>query len=111
MSVAHRRTATGRPRLVEALRTSWQRGALRTYRLVALLYVATGAILALVWLAPDRMPFTSLMVPLLVGSLLLNPRQLPWFVCWVAVMVCGALSQQIDITARTMAAGGIQLLM
>ena len=36
---------------------------------------------------PDVVPLTTLMVPLLLGSLLLGPRHLPWFVVFVLVMV------------------------
>ncbi|VXB86251.1 PP2C family protein-serine/threonine phosphatase [Nocardioides sp. AX2bis] len=50
-------------------------GALST--VVALLVVAFYGI----------MPFTSLMVPLLVGSIFLGPRTLPWFVIYLMVLL------------------------
>ena len=58
------------------------------------------------------MPITSLMVPLLLGSLLLNPRHLPWFVVFVFVllMVCARRAVEPD-QRRTYAAVGIQVLM
>jgi hypothetical protein len=60
---------------------------------------------------PDDMPMTSLMVPLLLGSLLLGPRQLPWFVIFVMTMVLVSLMQQTSIAPRTVAAVAIQFLM
>ena len=41
------------------------------------------AIVAAVVVSPTNMPITSLMVPLLLGSLLLTPRHLPYFVVFV----------------------------
>ena len=40
------------------------------------------------------MPITSLMVPLLLGSLLLNPRHLPWFVIFLFALLLICLTQQ-----------------
>ena len=51
------------------------------------------------------MPFTSLMVPLLLGSLLLNPRHLPWFVIFVFVLLMICLAQQVDPTAADLRRG------
>ena len=62
-------------------------------------------------LAPEDVPFTSLMVPLLLGSILLGPRRLPLFVVFILVLLALALTQQEDPTARTWAAVGIQVLM
>ena len=50
-------------------------GALST--VVALLVVAFYGV----------MPFTSLMVPLLIGSIFLGPRTLPWFVIYLMVLL------------------------
>jgi hypothetical protein len=51
------------------------------------------------------------MVPLLLGSLLLTPRQVPWFVAWVLVLLLFALSRQEELTARVLGAAGVQVLM
>ena len=40
------------------------------------------------------MPFTSLMVPLLLGSILLNPRHLPWFVIYMFVLLLICLASR-----------------
>ena len=65
-----------------------RRGAYADTELLAWLVVLTGALTVVVAdLArrPCRSP--SLMVPLLLGSLLLGPRQLPWFVVFVMVLL------------------------
>ncbi len=56
---------------------------------------ASGSWSAVV-LAPTDVPFTSLMVPLLLGSLLLNPRHLPWFVIYVFVLLMICLAEQAN---------------
>lgn len=58
--------------------------------LVALTVVAT--LVLLIW--PKNTPMTVLIVPLLLGSLLLGPRQLPWFVVLVMVMLMLASIRQ-----------------
>ena len=60
---------------------------------------------------PAVFPVTALMVPLLVGSLVLNPRQLPWFVGWIVVMVAVALGLQEERTGRIVAVAVIEVLM
>lgn len=64
--------------------------------LLALAVVAT--VLLVIW--PDTAPMTMVIVPLLLGSLLLGPRQLPWFVVFVMVMLMVAITQQPKITAK-----------
>ena len=81
-----------------------------TQVLAVLVTLSLGIILAVV-LAPETMPFTSLMVPLLLGSLLLGPRSLPWFVVFILVLLFVALSQQDNPTARIYGAAAIQVLM
>ncbi len=68
--------------------------------LVALALVITGVVLA--W--PDTAPMTTLIIPLLLGSLLLGPRQLPWYVVFVMVMLMLAIARQPSVTARTVLA-------
>ena len=57
------------------------------------------------------MPFTSLMVPLLLGSILLSPRRLPLFVLFILVLLLVAPGQQADPTPRICGAVAIQVLM
>ena len=49
--------------------------------------VALGlGIIAGVIVDPMAVPFTSLMVPLLLGSILLGPKRLPFFVLFVTIL-------------------------
>lgn len=96
------------PALASSLRRSWisaVRAVLprqtRTVRLVSIFALVLGAaILAF----PDVVPFTSLVLPMLVASLVLGPRHLPWFVVFMLVLVVLALSRQEEITVRTVGA-------
>jgi hypothetical protein len=111
---------TARPEAVRPARSSWSNSGLRrTVRhgvaphnrtitwLVALTAAVTGAVVA--W--PTVVPMTTLMVPLLLGSLLLGPRQLPWFVVFLMVMLMLAIGRQPTINARTVLAIAILFLL
>jgi len=69
------------------------------------------AIVAAIVVWPTAMPITSLMVPLLLGSLLLNPRHLPWFVVYLFALLMISLVVQERPSGRTYASVGIQVLM
>ena len=56
-------------------------------------------------------PFNSLMVPLLLGSILLGPRRLPWFVVLIFVLLVPSLALQPELTAQIWGAFVIQVLM
>lgn len=73
------------------------------------LFAAVIALAVAVW--PQRTPFTAMMIPLFLGSLLLGPRTLPWFVTWVMVMLTWSFSNQVEVTTRTVAATGVQLML
>ncbi len=88
-----------------------RRGAYTDIKALGLLVLFSLAIVIAVVLAPDDVPFTSLMVPLLLGSLLLNPRHLPWSVIYLFALVMICLTEQANPTGRTYAAVGIQVLM
>ena len=45
-------------------------------------------------LYPDFMPFTTLLLPMFIGSLWLGPRSLPWFIVFVCVCVVILLLDQ-----------------
>ena len=55
---------------------------------------------ALVMAYPDVMPLNALVLPLLVGSLILGPRHLPWFVVFMLVLVVLAITRQDPISIR-----------
>lgn len=75
----------------------------RGSRVVTLLVVATFAIGVAIWLAPDWAPLSTLTVPMVVASLVLGPRQLPWFVLFVLLVLAIVTTSQ-DITSRIVAA-------
>lgn len=78
----------------------------RTLRLLVLLsLVMTGLILAF----PAHVPFTLLVLPMLLGSLNLGPRHLPWFVVFVLVLLVGVLSDQVE-TVNARIVGGVGVL-
>ena len=88
-----------------------RRGVSSESRILAVLVALSLGIIIAVLIAPDTMPFTSLMVPLLLGSILLSPRRLPVFVIFILVLLVIALSVQDKPTTRTFGAAAIQVLM
>jgi Stage II sporulation protein E (SpoIIE) len=88
-----------------------RRGVSSESQILTLLVALGLAIIVGVVIAPTVMPFTSLMVPLLLGSLLLSPRRLKTFVAFILILLVVALSVQQDPSARTYGAAGIQVLM
>ncbi|WP_166140227.1 PP2C family protein-serine/threonine phosphatase [Nocardioides ochotonae] len=105
--------AAGRPRpsLVKRVQTSWNRGLLHEYRLVGALALVTALLPGAVAISPGDVPMNLFMVPMLIGSLVLGPRQLHWFVIWVLVMLLFALTMEPSITGRTAASVGVLFLM
>jgi hypothetical protein len=75
--------------------------------LVAIAVLVAGAMLA--W--PENVPLTALVIPLMLGSLLMGPRQLPWFVVFNLVMLMLALTRQPEVTTRTVVAVAILFLL
>jgi hypothetical protein len=66
----------------------------------------------LIVLQPDRIPLTTLLIPLLIGSLVLGPRVLPWFVVLVMTMlVVAVLLRHGPITTLTQVSIGVQFLL
>ena len=45
---------------------------------------------------PDFMPFTTLLLPMFIGSLWLGPRSLPWFIVFVCACVVRAAARPAD---------------
>src|SRR4051812_40684621 len=87
-----------RPRTVRRRRRRLvPRGNRPLVLLVALTLGVTVALLT--W--PGTAPLTTLIVPLLLGSLMLGPRQLPWFVVFLMVMLMLAITRQENIQPRT----------
>lgn len=59
----------------------------RGSRMLVLLVVSTVVIGAFIWTFPVEVPLVSLLVPLVLSSLVLGPRQLPWFVVFVVFVL------------------------
>ena len=69
----------------------------RGSRVVAYLVVVTVLIGIAIWFLPTWAPLVTLVVPLVVASLVLGPRQLPWFVLFVLlVLAVVTISQDIN---------------
>lgn len=75
------------------------------------LCLLTAALTAVVLLWPRTAPLTVLMVPLLLGSLLLGPRDLPWFVVFLMVCLMLTIGAQKPITPRIVLAIGVLFLL
>ncbi len=92
----------GRPaaRLGRGLEGLLNRVVPRGSRLLVLLVLTTVSFGVAIALFPDYAPLASLLVPLVVSSLVLGPRQLPWFVVFVLLVLAGVIPRQ-DIDPRT----------
>jgi len=88
-----------------------RRGISVQSQILTVLVLLGLAIIVAVVIAPTVMPFTTLMVPLLLGSILLSPRRLPMFVLFIFILLLIALARQEDPTARTYGAVAIQVVM
>jgi hypothetical protein len=95
-SVERRTTTRAGARLGDALGRVVPRGA----RMLAALVVSTVLIGVAIWQLGDWVPLVTLLVPLVVSSLVLGPRQLPWFVVFVLLVLAITVPTQ-DITVRT----------
>jgi hypothetical protein len=103
---ASERSSTSR----DAVRWFTRRGAYQdTKVLLALMAVPLATVVGIA--ITRSVPFSALMVPLLLGSLLLTPRHLPWFVLWVLLALASATALQDNLSARTWGAVGVQVLM
>ena len=75
--------------------------------------VASAVLTAMVVALPDLVPTNTLMVPLLVGSLFLGPRTLPWFVIYLMLLLTGSVLayDKIELTDRVIVSITVQFLM
>lgn len=64
---------------------------------LALLSLAMAAAILLI---PDYAPVNLLLVPLVVSSLTLGPRDLPWFVVYVLILVAAVVMEESEIDTR-----------
>jgi hypothetical protein len=106
-----RARATAPPSARRTVRRFARRGAYQDTKVLLALVLLVLALLCGVVISPTNMPITSLMVPLLLASLLLTPRHLPWFVVYLLAVIIASLALQVTISTKTYAAVGIQVLM
>jgi len=94
-----------------AVRRRLRDAELRTCLWLSVLTVALTVLSSLQvgWIA--WFPLASLTVPLLLGSLLLGPRTLPWFVVFVMAMLVVAASRQTALDDIDAAAIGVYFLL
>ena len=63
--------------------------------------VLTTVVLGVVlWTWPVEAPLTLMVVPLMVASLRLGPRELPWFVIFVLAVLSLVIPRQEDVELR-----------
>ncbi|MDR7255304.1 hypothetical protein J2X46_004306 [Nocardioides sp. BE266] len=96
-SSAERRTNTGTGSRVSA---AFGRVVPRGTRMLSALVVSTVLIGLAIWQFETYAPLVTLLVPLVVSSLVLGPRQLPWFVVFVLLILAVVVPTQ-EITVRT----------
>jgi hypothetical protein len=88
---------------------SFRRSTPPERRVLWALVVVSAALSVVMWVYYEDMPLTLLVLPMLLGSLNLSPRHLPWFVVALLVVLVGLLGrQQDDITPRV--AGGVAVI-
>lgn len=111
MTVAH--SAPSAPRTL-TLRRRWTRLKRRadTVELRIALALAAFAVTMTVLVAhsPTQVPFTSLVIPVVLGSILLGPRTLPWFVIFMMAMLTISLYNQSALTSRVIGAAIVQFV-
>lgn len=96
------------------LRRRWTRLSRRSHNvelrvaiaLGAFAVAATGFVIAF----PTVTPFSTLLIPVVLGSFLLGPRTLPLFVLFVLTMLGISLLNQEDLPARTIGAAVVQVV-
>ena len=94
---ARARASAGlRGQLTGALNRLVPRGS----RTLVLLVIATLLIGAAIWRFSSNAPLVTLLVPLVVSSLMLGPRQLPWFVVFVLLVLAVVVPTQDEISVR-----------
>lgn len=83
------------------IRQRWQR-AVRTglSQELVLLVAVTLLMAGLIVPFPDVAPLILLVIPMVIASLVLGPRQLPWFVVFVLLTLAVTVTQQPDVTIR-----------
>jgi hypothetical protein len=69
-------------------------------RYVVWLVLLTLGLGVLLWFLPGYTPLMLLVVPLLLASILLSPRRLPWFVVFLLLVLATVSPKQAPVTPR-----------
>ncbi|WP_082623904.1 PP2C family protein-serine/threonine phosphatase [Nocardioides sp. Soil805] len=93
-------TRSGTPSAGQRLSARMRRLLPPDTRTLLVLVVVTVVMGVGIWTVPDWSPVSALIIPMVVGSLVLGPRQLPWFVVFVLLLLAVLVPQQPDITYR-----------
>lgn len=101
MSATRVATAPGNRRAVQRTWYGVQRRVLpRESRDVRVLVLLALGLAGLVFLEPRHVPLSSMVLPMLLGSLRLGPRHLPWFIVFMLVLVVLGVAAQPDVELR-----------
>jgi len=65
------------------------------------LIAVTAGCVAIAWVVTEDMPYSLFAIPLVLGSLLLGPRHLPWFVVGVLAAVAATIPAQDEVLGWT----------
>jgi len=84
-------------------RSRFWRLATQRYASIWLTLLTVGCATA-IWVAPNFWPVTILVLPMVAGSILLDPRSLPWFVVFVLAVLALLVPRQSVLTPRTIIA-------
>ena len=87
-------------RLGRRLDLAWRRVLPRGTRILAALVAVTVVLGLGIGLYPGYVPLVTLLVPLVVASLLLGPRQLPWLVMFVLLVLVAIIPAQPAMSTR-----------
>jgi hypothetical protein len=79
-----------------------RRWAVTDNAVLGLLTLLTVAATFLTWIDPEFWPLNLFLVPMVLASLLLGPRQLPWFVVANLVVITFMMSRLKPLTPRIM---------
>ncbi len=112
-SLDRRATSEVSARLESVLNRVVPRGS----RILAFLVVLTLLFGALIWAFSPDAPLVSLVIPLVLASLVLGPRQLPWFVVFVLFVLTvvvmparGSITIRVSLTVAIMVLLGVVVL-
>src|SRR5690606_23497651 len=90
------------PASARRLRIQWQQAARSGWSLELVGLICLTVVIAYIIVTFSAWaPLMMLVLPLTIGSLVLAPRELPWFVVFVLLVLAFTTSQREEIDART----------